>query len=95
MIVLYKHTDLVGKCRIVLSEKDRLYVTAKVLLAEAAAKRRSLDLPGGSLRLSINEENNEEEIDQIIEVVTDSVAKLRKSSPMWHDRLSGRKGYYL
>lgn len=56
---------------------------------------RPRELAFGSLRLSINEENNEEEIDQIIEIVTDSVAKLRESSPMWHDRLSGRKGYYL
>ena len=56
---------------------------------------RPRELAFGSLRLSINEENNEEEINRIIEVVTDSVVRLRESSPMWHDLLSGRKAYYI
>ena len=53
------------------------------------------ELAFGSLRLTINEENTEEDIDRIIAAVTEGVAKLRESSPIWHDRLSGRKEYYL
>ena len=56
---------------------------------------RSRELAFGSLRLTINEENNEEDIDQIIAAVKEGVARLRESSPIWHDKLSGRKEYYL
>ena len=53
------------------------------------------ELAFGSLRLTINEGNTEEDIDRIIAAVTEGVAKLRESSPIWHDKLSGRKEYYL
>lgn len=47
----------------------------------------SLGLPHevahGSLRLSINEENTEEDIDYILEVLPNAVNKLREMSPMW------------
>lgn len=56
---------------------------------------RPRELAFGSLRLSINEDNSEEEIDRIIDVVTDSVARLRERSSMWHDRLTGRREYLL
>lgn len=56
---------------------------------------RPRELAFGSLRLTINEENTEEDIDQIINAVTEGVARLRESSPIWHDRLSGRREFYL
>lgn len=56
---------------------------------------RPRELAFASLRLTINEENTEEEIDLIIDAVTKGVAGLRESSPIWHDRLSGRREYYL
>ena len=56
---------------------------------------RPRELAYGSLRLTINEENTEEDIDRIIAAVKEGVARLRESSPIWHDRLSGRREYYL
>lgn len=56
---------------------------------------RPRELAFGSLRLTINEENTEEDIDQIINAVTEGVARLRESSPIWRDRLSGRREFYL
>ncbi len=56
---------------------------------------RPRELAFGSLRLTINEENTKEDIDQIINAVTEGVARLRKSSPIWRDRLSGRREFYL
>lgn len=37
----------------------------------------------GSLRLSINEENTDEDVDYILEVLPEVVKKLRKMSPLW------------
>ena len=56
---------------------------------------RPRELAFGALRLTINEENTEEDIDQIINAVTEGVARLRESSPIWRDRLSGRREFYL
>ena len=56
---------------------------------------RPRELAFGSLRLTINEENTEADIDRIIATVTEGVGRLRESSPIWHDRLSGRRGFYL
>lgn len=53
------------------------------------------ELAFGSLRLTINEENTEADIDRIIATVTEGVGRLRESSPIWHDRLSGRREFYL
>ncbi|MBR5265483.1 MAG: cysteine desulfurase NifS, partial [Clostridia bacterium] len=39
----------------------------------------------GSLRLSISKYTTEEEIDYIIESVTEVVARLRAMSPVWHE----------
>lgn len=56
---------------------------------------RPRELAFGSLRLTINEENTKEDIDQIINAVTEGVARLRESSPIWRDKLSGRREFYL
>lgn len=41
------------------------------------------EIAHGSLRLSINEENTEEDVDYILEVLPEIVKKLRKMSPLW------------
>lgn len=42
------------------------------------------EIAHGSLRLSLSHENTEEEIDFIIEKVTEAVARLREMSPIWN-----------
>ena len=41
-----------------------------------------IELAHGSLRFSLSHQNTEDEVDRIIEVVTDVVAKLRAMSPL-------------
>jgi len=53
------------------------------------------DVAHGSLRLSITEENTVEEIDYIIEAVTDVVTYLRNMSPVWRDLTSGKREFIL
>ncbi len=59
----------------------------------------SLGLPHevahGSLRLSLCEENTEEEADKIIEVVPEVVSYLRNMSPVWEDLESGKKPHII
>ena len=49
----------------------------------------------GSLRLSLCEENTEEEVEYIIEAVGDVVSLLRGMSPVWRDLESGKKEFIL
>ena len=53
------------------------------------------DVAHGSLRLSLSEENTEEEIDYIIEAVAEVVAYLRSISPLWGDLLKGKREFIL
>lgn len=59
----------------------------------------SLGLPHevahGSLRLSLCEENTEEEIDVILEKVPEVVSYLRNMSPVWEDLESGKKQHII
>lgn len=59
----------------------------------------SLGLPHevahGSLRLSIDDRNTEEEIDHILAVVPEVVAYLRSMSPVWDELERGEKEYLL
>ncbi|MBQ4514514.1 MAG: cysteine desulfurase [Anaerolineaceae bacterium] len=54
---------------------------------------RPYELALSSLRLTINENNTEEEIDFIAASVSETVDKLRKLSPVWQDLLSGRRDF--
>lgn len=56
---------------------------------------RPHEIAHGSLRLSLSEENTEEEIDYIIDSVKEVVERLRAMSPLWHDKLSGKKEFIL
>ncbi len=52
---------------------------------------RPHEVAHGSLRLSINEEFSEADIDYAIQAVTEVVTYLRNMSPFWHDLVSGKR----
>ena len=56
---------------------------------------RPHEVAHGSLRLTLSEENTEEEIDTIIRAVTETVEYLRGFSPVWRDLQSGKRAYIL
>ena len=47
----------------------------------------------GSLRLSLNEYNTQEEVDYLVKAVTEVVEKVRSFSPVWRDLQSGKREY--
>lgn len=53
------------------------------------------DVAHGSLRLSLSEENTEEEVEYIIKSVKEVVEYLRSISPIWRDLCEGRKEFIL
>ncbi len=52
---------------------------------------RPYEIAHGSLRLSLSEENTDEEIEYIINAVKEVVKYLREMSPVWRDLISGKK----
>ena len=54
---------------------------------------RPHEVAHGSLRLTLSPENTEEEVDYIIQAVTDVVAYLRGISPVWRDLEQGKRDY--
>lgn len=56
---------------------------------------RPHEVAHGSLRLSLSEENTEEEIDKILEEIPKVVEYLRNISPIWKDLISGKKQFVL
>ena len=53
------------------------------------------EIAHGSLRLTLSHETTFEEIEYIIEAVTDVVARLRSISPVWRDMTEGRKEFII
>ena len=53
------------------------------------------DVAHGSLRLSINEELTDEEVEYIIKSVKEVVEYLRSFSPIWRDLVAGKKQFIL
>lgn len=53
------------------------------------------DIAHGSLRLTLDKENTEEEIDYTINAVKESVAYLRNMSPVWRDLVNGKKEFII
>ncbi len=53
------------------------------------------DVAHGSLRLSLDHNNTEEEIDHILTVVPQVVSLLRNMSPVWRDLQNGEREYIL
>ena len=56
---------------------------------------RPHEIAHGSLRLSLSEETTQEEVDYMIEAVSDTVAYLRSISPVWRDLLSGKQNFVI
>lgn len=56
---------------------------------------RPHEIAHGSLRLSIDENNTAEEIDYIIKSVGEVVEYLRSISPLWKDKISGKREFVL
>jgi cysteine desulfurase len=52
---------------------------------------RPHEVAHGSLRLSLGEDTTEEDVDYIIEAVTDVVTYLRNMSPFWRDLTTGKR----
>ncbi len=52
----------------------------------------SHELAHGSLRLTLSEENTEEEMDTVVEAIAEIVGKLRAMSPLYEDFMKGQKG---
>ena len=53
------------------------------------------EIAHGSLRLTLSEYTTEEEIDHAIEAVPKVVDRLRNMSPIWRDKVSGKKPFIL
>lgn len=53
------------------------------------------DIAHGSLRLTLSEENTEEEVQTVIRAVREVVECLRSISPVWRDLVSGKKEFLI
>ena len=53
------------------------------------------DVAHGSLRLTLGEENTEEEVEYIIKSVKEVVEYLRGFSPVWRELMSGEREFIL
>ncbi len=56
---------------------------------------RPHEVAHGSLRLSLSEENTDEDVDYILDAVPQVVEYLRNMSPMWKDLLAGKRKFIL
>ena len=56
---------------------------------------RPHEIAHGSLRLSLSEETTEEDVDYVIQSVTEVVSYLRSISPIWSDLINGRKEFVI
>ncbi len=56
---------------------------------------RPHEIAHGSLRLTLSEENTEEEIEDTIKAVKETVTYLRSISPIWRDLINGRKEFVI
>ena len=56
---------------------------------------RPHEIAHGSLRLSLCENNTEEEIDYMLEVIPKVIDRLRSMSPLWREKVNGEKEFIL
>ena len=56
---------------------------------------RPHEVAHGSLRLSLSSETSEQEVDYIIQSVTDVVERLRNISPVWRDLTEGKRKHVI
>lgn len=53
------------------------------------------EIAHGSLRLSLCESNTEADVDAMLSAIPEVVAYLRNMSPLWRDKITGKKEFYL
>lgn len=56
---------------------------------------RPHEVAHGSLRLSLSDENTEEDVDYMLKAIPEVVEYLRNMSPLWRDKVEGRKEFLL
>ena len=56
---------------------------------------RPHEIAHGSLRLSLCEDNTEEEVDFIVDAVTNVISRLRGMSPVWRDLEAGKQQFVI
>ena len=56
---------------------------------------RPHEVAHGSLRLSLSADNTEEEVEEILRAVPEVVDYLRNMSPLWKDKVNGRKEFVI
>ena len=56
---------------------------------------RPHEIAHGSLRLSLSDENTEEEIDYMIKAIREVVSYLRSISPVWRDLMDGKQKFVI
>ena len=56
---------------------------------------RPHEVAHGSLRLTLDRETTEEDVDTIIRVTKDVVARLRQMSPVWRDLMNGTRKFVI
>ena len=56
---------------------------------------RPHEIAHGSLRLSLDENNTEDEINYMLKVIPETVEYLRNMSPLWRYKVNGKKEFLL
>lgn len=56
---------------------------------------RPHEIAHGSLRLSLCEYNTDADVDEMLKAIPEVVAYLRSMSPLWHDKLTGKREFIL
>ena len=56
---------------------------------------RPHEIAHGSLRLSLCEENTDEDVDYMLREIPEVVDYLRNMSPLWRDKVTGKKEFQL
>lgn len=56
---------------------------------------RPHEVAHGSLRLSLGADNTEEDVEEILHAVPEVVSYLRNMSPLWKDKISGKREFVL
>lgn len=56
---------------------------------------RPHEVAHGSLRLSLDVDNTEEDVEEILHAVPEAVSYLRNMSPLWKDKVNGKKEFVL
>ena len=92
-----------GESLLLLLDEKEIYASSGSACASGSldpshvllALGRPHEIAHGSLRLSINEEITEQDVEKIISDVTEVVAYLRGISPIWRDMVEGRKEFVI